>query len=74
MYSLFLCALYCALCIQLFYALFPCAILMCSFHKHLANLRMQKKYYCAETNMADDKINDVLKKLAPDQRAMFIKE
>ena len=58
-YALFLCAFY----IHLFYPLFSCAILMCSFHKRLAILRMHKKYYCIQTNMADDKMDDVLKRL-----------
>ena len=75
-YVLFLCALFmcsfyalllCALCIHSFYVLFLCALFMCylmrSFHKRLAILRMLKKYYCTKTNMADNKMDDVLKKL-----------
>ena len=58
-YVLFLCALFmCS-----FYVLFLCAVLMCSFHKRQVILHMHKKYYCTKTNMADNKMNDVLKKL-----------
>ena len=72
LYALFLCALFmccfyahfsCAHFMHFFYALFSCAILMCSFHKCLAILRMHKKYYCIKVNMADNKMDNVLKKL-----------
>ena len=55
-YVLFLCAFF----IRLFDALFSFAILMCSFHKCLAIMHMHKKYYCTKTNMADNKMGDVL--------------
>ena len=55
-YVLFLCAFL----IRLFDALFSFAILMCSFHKCLAIMHMHKKYYCTKTNMADNKMGDVL--------------
>ena len=71
LYALFLYALF----LHLFCALFSCVILMCSFHKHLAILRMHKRYYCTQTNMADDKMCDVLKKLGlSDRRARFVEE
>ena len=36
---------------------------------------MHKKYYCTETNMADNKMDDVLKKLGiSDDRARFFEE
>ena len=58
-----------------FYALFSCAILICSFHKRLAILRMNRKYYCTKTNMANNKIEDVLKKLSlSHHRARFVEE
>ena len=67
--ALYLCAFF----IRLFYVLFSCAILMSSFHKRLAILHMHKKYYCTKTNMADDKMDDVLKKLGlSDYRARFV--
>ena len=41
----------------------------------MAISRMHKKYYCTQTNMADDKIYDVLKKLGlSDRRARFVEE
>ena len=58
-----------------FYVLFLCTILMCSFHKRLAILRMHKKYHCTKTNMADNKMNDVLKKLGlSHHRARLVEE
>ena len=58
-----------------FYVLFSCTILMCSFHKRLAILRMHKKYHCSKTNMADNKMNDVLKKLGlSHHRARLVEE
>ena len=58
-----------------FYALFSCAIFMSSFHKRLAILRMHKKYYCTQTNMAHDKMGNIPKKLGlPDHRARFVEE
>ena len=70
-YVLFLCAL----CVRLLYAHFSCDILMCSFHKRLAILRMHRKYYCTQTNMADDKMDGVLNKLGlSDYRARFVEE
>ena len=69
LYALFLCALLlcslyspflCAFFIRLFYALFSFAILMCSFDKCLAIMHMHEKYYCTKTNMADNKMGDVL--------------
>ena len=70
-----LCAFLCALFMCSFYALFSWAILMCSFHKSLAILHMHKKYYCKKTNMADNKMDDVLKMLGPsDHRARFVEE
>ena len=63
LYALFLFAHF----MRSFYVLFLCALFMCylmrSFHKRLAILRMLKKYYCTKTNMADNKMADVLKKL-----------
>ena len=67
LYSLFLCALF----IRSFYVFFLCTLFMCffkrcficSFHKRQVILQMHKKYYCTKTNMADNKMNDVLKKL-----------
>ena len=48
---------------------------MCSFHKRQVILHMHKKYYCTKTNMADNKMNDVLKKLGlSDHRTKFIEE
>ena len=45
---------------------------MCSFHKHLA---MQKRYYCAQAYMTENKMGNVLKKLAlSDHRARFVKK
>ena len=83
-YVLFLCALFMhsfyalfvfTLFMCSFYVLFSCTILMCSFHKRLAILRMHKKYHCTKTNMADNKMNDVLKKLGlSDHRAKFVEE
>ena len=71
-YVLLLCAL--SLFICLFYELFSCAILICSFQKP-GDLRMHKKYYCTKTNMADNKMDDVLKKLdLSDYRAGFVEE
>ena len=65
----------CALCIHSFYALFSCAILMCSFHKRLVILRIHKKYYCTKTNIADKKMDDVLKTLGlSHHRARFVEE
>ena len=70
-YVLFLCALF----MRSFYVLFLCAVLMCSFHKRQVILHMHKKYYCTKTNMADNKMNDVLKKLGlSDHRAKFVEE
>ena len=71
LYLLFICALFiCSL-----YSLFSCAILMCSFHKCLAILRIHKKYYYTKNNIADNKTDDVLKKLGPsDHRARFVEE
>ena len=70
-YALFVLTLF----ICSFYALFSCAILMCSFHKRLAILRMHKKHYCAKANMADNKTDDVLKKLRlSHHRARFVEE
>ena len=58
-----------------FYALFSCAILICSFHKRLAILRMNRKYYCTKTNMGNNKMDDVLKKLKlSHHRARFVEE
>ena len=58
-----------------FYVLFSCTTLMCSFHKRLAILRMHKKYHCTKTNMADNKMNDVLKKLGlSHHRARLVEE
>ena len=74
-YVLFLCALFmCS-----FYALFLCALLMCCFnvllYKRQVILHMHKKYSCTKTNMADNKMNDFLKKLGPfDHRAKFVEE
>ena len=61
---IWLCALFIPLC-TLSIIRFPllCAVLMCSFHKRQVLLHMRKKYYCTKTNMADNKMNDVLKKL-----------
>ena len=68
---LFLCALF----MRSLYSLFSCALFMCSFYAlfvfaffmryfhMLAILRMHRKYYCIQTNMTDDKMDDVLKKL-----------
>ena len=65
-FTLFMCS---------FYALFSCVILMCSFHKCLAILRIHKKYYYTKNNVADNKTDDVLKKLGPsDHRARFVEE
>ena len=48
---------------------------MCSFHKRQVILYMHKKYYCTKTNLADNKMNDVLKKLGPfDHIAKFVEE
>ena len=48
---------------------------MCSFHKRLRILHMREKYYCTKTNIADNKIDGVLKKLGPsDHRARFVEE
>ena len=84
LYSLFVCALLMcsfyalfvfALFMCSFYVLFLCAVLMCSFHKRQVILRMHKKYYCTKINMADNKMNDVLKKLGlSDRRARFVEE
>ena len=80
LYSLFVYALLYALFLytfflHLFCALFSCVVLICSFHKRLAILRMHKSYYCTQTNMADDKMCDVLKKLGlSDRRARFVEE
>ena len=75
LYLLFLCAFLCARYTHLFYALFSCAIFMSSFHKRLAILRMHKKYYCTQTNMAHDKMGNIPKKLGlPDHRARFVEE
>ena len=75
LYLFFLCAFLCALFTHLFYALFSCAIFMSSFHKRLAILRMHKKYYCTQINMAHDKMGNILKKLGlPDHRARFVEE
>ena len=72
---LFLCTLFMRSLYSLFYALFSYAIFMCSFHKSLEILRMHKKYYCTQTNMADDKMDDVLKKLGlSDHRARFVEK
>ena len=74
-YALFSCALFmCS-----FYALFLCALLMCCFnvllYKRQVILHMHKKYSCTKTNMADNKMNDFLKKLGPfDHRAKFVEE
>ena len=57
-----------------FYVLFLCAVLMLSFHKHQVILHMHKKYYCTKTNMADNKMNDVLKLDLSDHRAKFVEE
>ena len=47
---------------------------MCSFQTP-GDLRMPKKYYCTKTNMADNKMDDVLKKLdLSDYRARFVEE
>ena len=83
-YALFLCALFMhsfyalfvfTLFMCSFYVLFSCTILMCSFHKRLAILRMHKKYQCTKTNMADNKMNDVLKKLGlSHHRARLVEE
>ena len=83
-YVLFLCALFmysfyalflCALFMRSFCALSSCAILMCFFHKRLAILRMHKKYYCTKTNMADNKMDNFLKKLGlSDDSARFVEE
>ena len=61
---IWLCALFIPLC-TLSIIRFPllCTVLMCSFHKRQVLLHMHKKYYCTKTNMADNKMNDVLKKL-----------
>ena len=71
LYLLFICALFmCSL-----YSLFSCAILMCSFHKCQAILRIHKKYYYTKNNIADNKTDDILKKLGPsDHRARFVEE
>ena len=70
-YVLFLCALF----MRSFYELFSCAILMCFFHKRLAILRMHNKYYCTKTNMADNKMDNFLKKLGlSDHSARFVEE
>ena len=84
LYALFLCALLmcslhslylCALLMCSFYTPFSYALLMCSFHKRLAILRMHKKHYCKQTNMADNKMEEVLKKLGlSDHRARFIEK
>ena len=83
-YSLFLGALFrrsfyvlfvFALFMGSFCAHFLCDVLMCSFHKRLVILHMHKKYYSTKTNMADNKMNDVLKKLGlSDHRAKFVEE
>ena len=71
LYALFVFALF----MRSFYVLFLCAVLMCSFHKRQVILHMHKKYYCTKTNMADNKMNDVLKKLGlSDHRAKFVEE
>ena len=74
-YVLFLCALF----MRSFYSAFLCAVfmcyLMCSFHKRLRILHMREKYYCTKTNIADNKIDGVLKKLGlSDHRARFVEE
>ena len=70
-YALFLYALF----MRSLYVIFLYAVLMCSFHKRQVILHMHKKYYCTKTNMADNKMNDVLKKLGPfDHRAKFVEE
>ena len=84
LYSLFLCPLFmhsfyvlflCAIFIRLFSALFSWAILMCSFHKRLAILRMHKKYYCIQTSIADNKMGKVLNKLGlSDHRVRFVEK
>ena len=71
LYALFVFALF----MRSFYVLFLCAVLMCSFHKRQVILHMHKKYYCTKTNMADNKMNDVLKKLGlSDHRTKFVEE
>ena len=58
-----------------FYVLFFWAVLVCFFHKRQVILHMHKKYYCTKTNVADNKMNDVLKKLGlSDHRAKFVEE
>ena len=58
-----------------FYALFLCTIFMCTFHRRLEILRMHKKCYCAKTNMPDNKMGEVLKRLGvSDHRARFVEE
>ena len=71
LYALFVFALF----MRSFYVLFLCAVLMRSFHKHQVILHMHKKYYCTKANMANNKMNDVLKKLdLSDHRAKFVEE
>ena len=70
-YVLFSCALF----MYAFYVLFLCAVSVCSFHKRQVILHMNKKYYCTKTNMQDNKMNDVLKKLGlSDHRTKFVEE
>ena len=48
---------------------------MCSFNKRQVILHMHKKSYCTKANVADNKMNDVLKKLGlSDHRAKFVEE
>ena len=71
LYALFVFALF----MRSFYVLFLCAVLMRSFHKHQVILHMHKKYYCTKANMANNKMNDVLKKLdLSNHRAKFVEE
>ena len=57
-----------------FYALFVFAFFMRYFHV-LAILRMHRKYYCIQTNMTDDKMDDVLKKLGlSDHRTISVEK
>ena len=54
LFALFMCSVY---------VLFSSALLIFSFHKRQVILGMHKNYYYTKINMADNKMNDVLKKL-----------
>ena len=47
---------------------------MCSFHKRLMILCIHKKYYCTKTNMADNKMDNVLKTLGLSHRRTRLAE